>query len=37
LSTKKFAIYEPKNHEVDVNTLNKVKGYLWQKFIYMVF
>lgn len=28
LSTKKFAIYEPKNHEVDVNTLNKVKGYL---------
>lgn len=28
LATKKFAIYEPKNHEVDVNTLNKVKGYL---------
>lgn len=28
LTTKKFAIYEPKNHEVDVNTLNKVKGYL---------
>lgn len=28
LSSKKFAIYEPKNHEVDVNTLNKVKGYL---------
>lgn len=28
LQTKKFAIYEPKEHEVDVNTLNKVKGFL---------
>jgi proteasome lid subunit RPN8/RPN11 len=28
ITTKKFAIYEPKDHEVDVNTLNKVKGYL---------
>lgn len=28
LVTKKFAIYEPKEHEVDVNTLNKVKGFL---------
>jgi len=28
LNTKKFAIYEPNNHEVDVNTLKKVKGYL---------
>ncbi len=28
LNTKKFAIYEPKTHEVDVITLNKVKGYL---------
>jgi len=28
LATKKFAIYEPKEHEVDVNTLQKVKGSL---------
>lgn len=26
--TQKFAIYEPQNHEVDVNILNKVKGLL---------
>lgn len=24
----KFALYEPQNHEIDVNILNKVKGYL---------
>lgn len=28
LRTKKFAIYEPKEHEVDVNILYKVKGFL---------
>lgn len=28
LKTNKFAIYEPKKHEVDVSILNKVKGYL---------
>jgi len=26
--TDKFAIYEPQNHEIDVNILNKVKGLL---------
>jgi proteasome lid subunit RPN8/RPN11 len=26
--TQKFAIYEPQEHEVDVNILNKVKGLL---------
>jgi proteasome lid subunit RPN8/RPN11 len=24
----KFALYEPQSHEIDVNILNKVKGYL---------
>ena len=28
LLTDKFAIYEPQNHEIDVNILNKVKGLL---------
>ena len=28
LRAKKFAIYEPQHHEVDVNILKKVKGYL---------
>jgi hypothetical protein len=37
LPSDKFSLYEPKINESNVNILNKVKGLIWFKFIYMVF